>query len=117
MSTVKNAIIGLLLLVLVITFPVTVYFGKSYFALSTQVKMLTKNQHQLNKIGVDNIDKFSDALDFLSQQFLNNRYILNNTDESELINVEYICKQKNGINCVVNHGGKIEFIGETTCDH
>lgn len=110
MSTVKNAIIGLLLLVLVITLPVTVYFGKSYFALSAKIESMEKNNF-LADYQVDSNNKTAQVITSSDDKSIKNRYILNNDKDTTPINVKLICEQKNGILCVTKENEKLKFIG------
>lgn len=102
----------LLLAVLVIVAPFTAYLTKAYFTLTAELEITAKQKDELTGLSLSNHSDFSSRLDQLSQSFLNNRYILNNTESEKTISVESICKQHNGINCVLNEAGKLRFVGD-----
>lgn len=110
MSTIKNAIIGLLLLVLVITLPITVYFGKSYFALNSKIASM-ENNNFLAGYQVDSNNKTAQGFASNDDTSIKNRYILNNDKGTTPINLKLICEQKNGILCVTKENEKLKFIG------
>ena len=109
---IKTYIIWALLAVLVLVMPATAYLLKGYMNMSTQLEALQKNQSKIEQITITNDNALHDHLKKTSQNFLNNRYLLSAYPAGDPINVKAICKQKNGIRCVMNNAGKLIFFGE-----
>lgn len=111
MNTIKNALIGLLLMILVIILPMTVYFGKSHFALSAQVDSLKKNSNFLATADMESDHKTAKGITVIDRASTKNRYILNNDKSQALVDLRAVCEQKNGILCVTKENEKLKFIG------
>ncbi|WP_440682156.1 hypothetical protein [Cysteiniphilum halobium] len=111
MDTLKNSLIFVLLIVLLILLPLTVYLGKSYFTLSAQIESTEKNKITLNQAAIDSNTFLTQKLDEVGQTFMNNRYLLSNQTPTTKVDIKAICVQENGINCIYNKEGKLEYLG------
>ena len=109
---IKNTAIITLLAILALLLPFTVYMTQGYFSANAKLESLSANQDILREIALQNHEAFAKHLDKLETTFLENRYILNNHQSDEMtLQVETICQQKNGINCVFKQGDHLQFIG------
>ncbi len=111
MDALKNASIIILLLVLLIVLPVTVYLGKSYFTLSAQVEQNQNNKLLLQEAALNNNTMLSQKLDLIGKTFMNNHYLLNNQTPLTKIDIKTICEQNNGISCIYEKNGNLEYLG------
>ncbi|WP_192483156.1 MULTISPECIES: hypothetical protein [Cysteiniphilum] len=109
--TVKNGALLITSIICVILIVYAYFITKNYLTLSAQVEALTNRQNTLIDIGMTSNTFLTSGLLDLEKKFLNNSYLLRDADNSVLIDMKTICEQKNGVNCVHNNNGELEFVG------
>lgn len=87
------------------------HLAGSLFAVKAELNLLKQRNHTVMQIGLENYDGFAQDMDKLSQHFLNNRYILNNTVAEKALTVREICQQQNGVKCVISDETQIKRVG------